>query len=60
MRDLASIFGPPSTALISALSARLELEEWRPGSFVEIISIMIMTITFDNGDYLDDDGDDGD
>ena len=31
--DLASIFGPPSTAKISALLARLELEEWRPGSF---------------------------
>ena len=38
--DLASIFGPPSTAIISALLAKLELEEWRPGSFI----IMMLTI----------------
>ena len=30
--NLARIFGPPSTAMIEALLARLELEESRPGS----------------------------
>ena len=44
IKDLASIFGPPSTARISALLARLELEEWRPGSFLEIIWIMLILV----------------
>ena len=53
IKDLASIFGPPSTAMISALLDRLELEEWRPGSFFG----NYLNDNYGEDDYLGDDDD---